>query len=408
MATDTEIQSVPLLDISRENGPLEQEIQAAIADVCRSGRFVLGPECERLETSLADYCGADHGVGCASGSDALLLALMAFGIGEGDEVIVPSFTFFATASAVSRLGAKPVFVDIDPNTFNIDPHRVEKAITSATRAIIPVHLFGQCAEMSPINELAGRFGLAVIEDACQAIGAKYHDMPAGSLGDIGCFSFYPTKNLGSFGDAGATTTNDKELADNLRLLRGHGMRPRYYHQVVGVNSRLDSIQATVLNIKLTHLDRWTQMRRANAARYERLFTNADLASKIGLPSEESGQYHVWNQYTIRVPGGQRHALREHLRAANIGTEVYYPVALHQQDCFKSLGYLPGSLPVTERASQEVLSLPIFPHLSEAEQDAVVATIAQFVEANPVSSHVLKGPNFLVHRTHRAPQADAAK
>lgn len=375
-------QGVPLLDIARENVPLARQFDDAIRQVIDSGRFVFGPDCQQLETSLAAACQVPHAVGCASGSDALLLALMALDIGAGDEVICPSFTFFATASAVWRLGAKPVFVDIDPATYNIDPAQIAAAVTSNTKAIIPVHLFGQCAEMDAILDLASESGVAVIEDACQAIGSAYRGRPAGSLGTIGCFSFYPTKNLGGFGDGGAMTTHSDTLAARLQLLRGHGMQPRYYHSEVGINSRLDTLQAAALNVKLPQLGAWSEMRRANAARYEQLFQEQKLDQVIGLPRVAAHQTAVWNQYTIRVPDGRRDALREHLAAARIGSEIYYPVPLHEQACFQSLGYAADDLPETHRAAGEVLSLPIFPQLTADEQATVVSRVASFFHDQP--------------------------
>ena len=368
---------VPLIDVSRQYEPLKQEILAAIAQVCDSGRFILGPDCQQLEREMAEYCGAKHGVSCASGSDALVLALMAADIGPGDEVICPSYTFFATASAVWRQGAKPVFVDIDPATYNICPEAIEAAITPATKAIIPVHLFGQCAEMDTIEATATKHNLLIITDACQAIGAEYRGRRAGSLGRIACFSFYPTKNLGGFGDGGMMTTSDDALADRLELLRGHGMRPRYYHREVGINSRLDSIQAAVLRIKLRHLETWTQMRRINAGQYSRLFAERGLEGIVGLPTEMPHGRHVWNQYVIRVPGGRRDALRAYLAERKIGTEIYYPVPLHEQDCFRSLGYAAESLPDTNRAARETLALPCFPELTLDEQATVVGAIGDY-------------------------------
>jgi len=362
---------VPLLDVARGNNPLREEFLAAIAAVLDSGRFLHGPEVTTLENNIARLCGVEHAIACASGSDALLLALMACDIGPGHEVIVPSFTFFATASAVSRLGAKPVMVDIDPATFNISPAELEKAITPATKAIIPVHLFGQCAEMNAILDIARRRDLRVIEDAAQSIGATYHGKPAGSLGDIGCLSFYPTKNLGGMGDGGMLTTRNADLAARLRLLASHGMSPRYYHREVGINSRLDTLQAAVLGVKLQYLDEWTTARQANAARYWQLFDQAGLDTQLGLPQADAGQGHVWNQYTIRVPNGRRDEIKAQLAAAGVGAEIYYPVPLHQQQCFASLGYREGSLPETERAAREVLSLPIFPELADAELQTVV-------------------------------------
>jgi dTDP-4-amino-4,6-dideoxygalactose transaminase len=367
-----------LLDINRGNQPLRDEILDAITRVCDSGRFLYGPDVTKLEEAVAAVCETGHAIGCASGSDALLLSLMAIEVGPGDEVITPSFTFFATASPIWRLGAKTVFVDIDPKTFNIDPHEVEKAITPATKAIIPVHLFGQCADMDAICGIAARHGLKVIEDAAQSICAEHRGRPAGSMGDVGCFSFYPTKNLGGFGDGGMITTKDEELAGKLRKLAAHGMKPRYHHSTVGINSRLDTIQAAVLNVKLTQLGKWTNQRRANAARYRELFTAAGLDAYLGLPQEQSDVFHVWNQYTIRVPDGRRNELRERLMERNIGSEIYYPVPLHLQECFAPLGYEPGSLPLTEQAADEVLSLPIFPELTKQEQQLVVERIGDAV------------------------------
>ncbi|MFZ5832653.1 MAG: DegT/DnrJ/EryC1/StrS family aminotransferase [Planctomycetota bacterium] len=371
---------VPLLDLARQNRLLQDQYLAALGTVCESGAFVLGPEVTRLEEGVARYCGVRHAIGCASGSDALLLALMALGVGPGDEVILPSFTFFATASAVTRLGARPVFADIDPVSFNIDPTHVERLVTPSTKALLPVHLFGQCAPMDRLCALGRSAGLPVIEDAAQAIGAEWGGRRAGSMGVVGCLSFYPTKNLGGAGDGGMLTTNDDALADRLRLLRGHGMRPRYYHQVVGINSRLDSFQAAVLNVKLPHLDDWTTARQTNARRYTALFVHAGLDRHLELPMADCRARHVWNQYVIRIPGGRRDALRQHLSEMKIGTEVYYPLGIHQQECYRDLGYGPGDLPETERAAQEVLALPIFPELTLAEQHRVVEAIAAFVQS----------------------------
>lgn len=393
---------VPLIDMHRQYAALEGELTAAIQRVCSSGRFVLGPDCQDLERAVATYCQASHAIGCASGSDALLLALMACDVGPGDEVIVPSYTFFATASAVSRLGARPVFVDIEPRGFNIDPDRIEAAITPSTQAIIPVHLYGQCAEMDPIMEIAERHGLTVIEDAAQAIGAEYRGRRAGSIGQMSCFSFYPTKNLGGFGDAGMLTTNDDKLADKLRLLRVHGMQPRYYHQVLGINSRLDSIQAAVLNVKFPHLDRWTELRQGHAARYTELFRAQGLDGVLTLPETLEDRRHVWNQYIVRVPDGRRDALREHLSQRKISTEIYYPVPVHQQQCFASLGVRPGKLPETERAAQQTMALPIFPELTPAEQTLVVQEISAFFAQSPTTAgHGLEAPKFLKRAGSRA-------
>ncbi|MGD0517374.1 MAG: DegT/DnrJ/EryC1/StrS family aminotransferase [Thermoguttaceae bacterium] len=373
----SEEKGVPLLDLGRQHHPILDELAAALRRVCQSGAFVLGPEVKNLEQAVASYCRVKHAVGCASGSDALLLALMACDVGPGDEVILPSFTFFATASAATRLGAKPVFADIDPLTFNIDPVAVGPLITPATKAIIPVHLFGQCADMDALNRLADAAKTPMIEDAAQAIGAEWEGRRAGSLGAIGCISFYPTKNLGGAGDGGMLTTDDDALAERLRLLRQHGMNPRYYHKVVGINSRLDSFQAAVLNVKLPYLDEWTALRQANAARYEELFIGAGLDRVLTLPRALANCRHVWNQYVIRVPDGRRDTLRESLAKAKIGAEIYYPLGLHDQECFRYLGYKPGDLPETDRAAREVLALPIFPELTAEEQQLVVARIADF-------------------------------
>lgn len=369
--------TVPMLDVNRGNHPLAVEFQTAIDSVFKTGRFLHGPEVQQLEKSVAGCCGTKHAIGCASGSDALLLSLMALEIGSGDEVIVPSFTFFATASAVWRLGARPVFVDIDPQTFNMDPRGIEQAITKATKAIIPVHLFGQMAPMDEIMQIAEAYHLRVIEDAAQSIAAAYQGRSAGSIGDVGCLSFYPTKNLGAFGDAGMITTNQDELADRLRLLAAHGMQSTYYHNEVGINSRLDSIQAAVLNVKISQLNKITAARRANAARYAELFSEINAISEIQLPETVDDAFHVWNQYTIRIAQGRRDELRSYLQQHGIGTGVYYPVPLHQQKCFASLDLPSWGLPETERAAGEVLSLPIFPELTVQEQQLVVAALADF-------------------------------
>lgn len=366
--------SVPLLDINRGNQLMRNEILEAITQVVDSGRFLHGPDVARLEESVAAICDSRYAISCASGSDALLLALMAFEVGPGDEVIVPSFTFFATASCAWRLGARVVFVDVDPVSFNMDPAKVEEAITPATRAIIPVHLYGQCADMGALLDLARHNDLKVIEDAAQAIGAEYFGHPAGSMGDVGCISFYPTKNLGGFGDGGMLVTSDEPLAEKLRRLAAHGMKTRYYHSLVGINSRLDTIQAAVLNVKLAQLGSWTIDRRANAQRYYELFSARQMDQRLILPRELPGLYHVWNQYTIRVLNGHRDELKAKLTECKVGSEIYYPVPLHLQECFRTLGYRRGSLPVTERICHEALSLPIFPELNAAEQERVVDVI----------------------------------
>jgi dTDP-4-amino-4,6-dideoxygalactose transaminase len=371
---------VPLLDMGRGYGPIRDQIATAIERVCQSGRFVLGPDCQELEQKIAAYCQVPHAVGCASGSDALLLALMACDVGPGDEVLMPSYTFFATASAAWRLEARPVFVDIDPATFNIDATQIEAKITPKTKAIIPVHLFGQCADMDAVDDVARRHKLHVIEDAAQAIGAELAGRRAGSFGQLGCFSFYPTKNLGGFGDGGILTTADSQMAERLRRLRAHGMHPRYYHEAVGINSRLDTLQAAVLNVKLPYLDAWTADRQANANRYGALFAARGLDRVLALPVAGSNCRHVWNQYVVHVPDGRRDALRAWLSDRKIGTEIYYPVPLHLQACFSGLGYGPGSLPQSERAALETLALPIFPELTADEQRTVVEAIGAFFDA----------------------------
>lgn len=378
--SNSSVNAVPMLDVSRENGRLRQEIDAALAEVCRSGAFVHGPACAQLESAVAAYCGTEHAVGCASGSDALLLPLMALGIGPGDEVILPSFTFFATAGTVWRLGARPVFVDIDPKTFNLSPGDLVGKISQSTKAIIPVHLFGQCAAMDEICHIASAArGIPIIEDACQSIGADFQGRRAGSLGWCGALSFYPTKNLGGFGDGGMIATNDAALAAKLRVLRDHGQQPRYYHHFVGLNSRLDTLQAAVLNVKLPHLDDWTAARARHAARYEGEFGRYGLGMQIVTPRAADGARHVWNQYTVRVTGGRRDALQKYLAERQIGSAIYYPVPLHLQKCFASLGYREGSLPATERAAREVLSLPVYPELTAAEQGAVIDAVSHFCQ-----------------------------
>ncbi|MCG8648304.1 MAG: DegT/DnrJ/EryC1/StrS family aminotransferase [Pirellulales bacterium] len=375
------IENVPLLDINRDNRPHREEFIEALANVLDSGRFLFGPDVAELEREVASYCQTENAVGCASGSDALLLSLMALGVGPGDEVIVPSFTFFASVSCITRLGATPVFADICPDTFNIDPDCMEAAITPRTKAIIPVHLFGQCAQIDRICQIAGDRDIPVIEDAAQSIGAAYHSRPAGSWGLVGCFSFYPTKNLGGMGDGGMMSSGDASTADRLRLFAGHGMRPRYYHKVVGINSRLDTFQAAVLRVKLRHLPAMIESRAAIATRYDRLLDEAGLAGNdITLPVRDPHAFHVWNQYAIRVAGGRRDSLRSYLAERNVGSEIYYPVPVHLQECFADLKVDRDTLPETERASAEVLNLPIFPSLTEAEQRRVVDTIAAYYAA----------------------------
>lgn len=370
--------NVPLLDINRDNAPLRDEFIDALTAVVDSGRFLFGPDVVELEREVAAYSQVDNAVGCASGSDALLLSLMALGIGPGDEVIVPSFTFFASVSCITRLGAKPVFVDIRADTFNIDAEKIEELITPNTKAIIPVHLFGQCAEIDRICQIACTHNLVVVEDAAQAIGAAYHSRPAGSWGLMGCFSFYPTKNLGGMGDGGMLTSVDPAMADRLRLFAGHGMRPRYYHQVVGINSRLDTFQAAVLRVKMKQLPSAVEARQAIAARYDRMITEAGLVGDaITLPYQDPNAFHVWNQFAIRVHNGKRDEMRAYLSEQGVGSEIYYPVPVHQQECYRDLNVSDENLPETLAASEEVLNLPIFPGLTESEQARVVDTVKAF-------------------------------
>ena len=366
---------IPLLDLQGQYGPLRDELLAAITRVCDSQRFIGGPEVEGFEREIAAYLGVPHAVGLSSGTDALLVALMALGVGPGDEVITSTFSFFATAGCVSRVGATPVLVDIDPLTFNIDPAAAAAAITPRTRAIIPVHLYGQCADMDPVLDHAAKRGIAVIEDAAQAIGARYQGRAAGTMGTAGCFSFFPSKNLGAFGDAGLLTTNDDALAHEVRLLRNHGAEPKYFHKRIGGNFRLDALQGAVLRVKLRHLDRWTAMRRANADRYDALFADAGLTARSGVtvPFRAPDRDHIFNQYVIRVP--RRDAVRARLEAAGVGTEIYYPVPFHLQECFTSLGYKAGEFPAAEAAAAETLALPIYGELTDAQQREVVEAVA---------------------------------
>jgi dTDP-4-amino-4,6-dideoxygalactose transaminase len=367
--------NVPLLDLKAQYRVIRAEMIEVMATVCDEQGFVLGPRVSAFEEAIAKYVGSAHAVGCASGSDALLLTLMAMGVKAGDEVITVPFTFFATAGAISRLGAKPVFVDIQSDTFNIDPQQVELALTPRTKAIIPVHLFGQCADMAALNQIGRQRRVRVIEDACQAIGAAQHGKRAGILGDTSCFSFFPTKNLGGFGDGGMITTNEDGLADSMAMLRVHGSRVRYLHEAVGINSRLDALQAAILHVKLKYLDQWTEGRRRNAGRYERLFGDAKLRDRVILPSTAPGNFHVYNQYTIRVQ--KRDELRSFLKENGVGSEVYYPLPLHLQNCYRELGYQKGAFPASERAAEEVLSLPIYAELTSEQQGYVVEKIAEF-------------------------------
>ncbi len=369
--------NVPLLDLKAEYDMLRGEIEQAVGRVFDSQQFILGPEVRRFEEELALYCGSTKAVGCASGSDALVLALMACGVGLGDEVITTPFTFFATAGAIVRVGARPVFVDIDPDTFNIKAEGIERAVTEKTKAIIPVHLFGQCAEMGPITAVARRRGIAVIEDAAQAIGARYGGRRAGSLGDVATFSFYPSKNLGCAGDGGAVTTSDSDLYDRLIMLRSHGAKKKYHHEIVGINSRLAAIQAAILRVKLDYVDEWASDRRKNALFYGELFRESGLVEcgLVKVPHEGDQAFHVYNQYVIRVKS--RDNLREYLGRKGISTEIYYPLPLHLQECFSGLGYTKGDFPEAEKASQEALALPIYPKLKRIAQCHVVRTIEKY-------------------------------
>lgn len=384
-AAEPKPQPVPLLDLKAQYTPIREELREAIDRVADSQHFILGPEVEGLEREVADYSQCAHGIGVSSGSDALLVALMAIGIKPGDEVITTPYTFFATAGAVARLGARPVFVDIDPLTYNIDPVKIEAAVTDRTRAIIPVHLYGQMADMDQIMETAARHDLYVIEDAAQAIGSEYKGRRAGSIGHFGCFSFFPSKNLGGFGDGGMVTANDAQLADQVKLLRNHGYRPKYYNKVVGGNFRLDAIQAAVLRVKLKHLDSWTKARQENAALYRDLFVGAGLSAAPGaadgagdvvLPTEAHDRRHIYNQFVVRSE--RRDALMAHLKERQIGTEIYYPVPMHVQECFADLGYAEGQFPESEAAARQTLALPIYPELTREMIESVAGAVASFI------------------------------
>ncbi len=364
------------LDLKAQFATIREEVMEAVTRVMESQKFILGDEVRMFEEEIAAKLGARHAVACASGSDALVLSMMAAGVGRGDEVITSPFTYVATAESISRVGAKPVFADIDPQTFNINPNRIQEAITPATRAIVPVHLFGLPADLDPILSLANAHGLAVIEDAAQAIGAQYEGRFAGTIGTLGCFSFFPSKNLGGAGDGGLVATDDPSLADRLRLLRVHGSRKKYHHEILGVNSRLDALQAAILRVKLRHLEDWTSSRQAAAQRYCELFKGEGLEEFVDWPSAAPpDSKHVYNQFTIRCR--ERDKVREFLGATGISTEIYYPISLHLQPAFSYLGCIPGQYPEAERASREVLSLPIYPELNPARQDFIVHTISQF-------------------------------
>jgi dTDP-4-amino-4,6-dideoxygalactose transaminase len=367
---------VPLLDLAAQYRELREDLLAAIDQTMASGAWVLGPPVTELEKEIARTVGAASGIGVASGTDAILLALRAAGVQNGEEVICPPFTFFATAGATINAGGKPVFVDIEEDSFNLDPRQLEKAITPRTRAVIPVHLFGQSAEMGPILDVCRSRGIAVIEDAAQSIGATYQDRPVGSLGDAACFSFYPTKNLGGAGDGGMITTSDSELEAKLRILRVHGAKPKYYHQSVGFNSRLDSLQAAILRVKLPHLAGWAKARQARAAIYDDRLGKID---GVKTPPRTVRGEHVYNQYTIRVQRGSRDALQKHLAEQGIGTEIYYPYPLHLLPAFERLGYREGDFPAAERAAKQALSLPISPELQADQQEHVIAAIRAWAE-----------------------------
>lgn len=370
---------VPFIDLVAQYRTIEAEITEAVSRVFSTQSFVLGEEVSQLENEIAAYCDAREAIGCASGTDALILALMALGIGPGDEVITSPFTFFATASSIVRVGATPVFVDVDPDTYNMDPAQVEAAVTDRTKAIMPVHLFGQCADMEPLLRIATRYNLAVVEDACQAIGAEYNGRRAGVLGTIGCFSFFPTKNLGGAGDGGIITTDDAELAARMRRLRVHGDLGGYHHQEVGLNSRLDALQAAVLRVKLRHLDNWTAGRQQNAARYDEQLSQAPFSGHLATPHILPAQRHVFNQYVVRVENGHRDAVLQMMREEQVGAAVYYPIPLHLQPCFANLGYRFGDLPRSERACQSVLALPIYSELPENHQQRVISELGRAIE-----------------------------
>jgi dTDP-4-amino-4,6-dideoxygalactose transaminase len=384
-SSKSSVQPFPFLDLKAQYRTIKSEVDAVIQRVMESQQFILGPEVESFENEIAAYTQTQFAIACASGSDALLLALMALEVGPGDEVVTTPFTFVATAGSIARLGARPVFVDIDPNTYNLDPGKLTAAISSKTKAIIPVHLFGMAAQLDSIMQIANARGIPAIEDAAQAIGATYRDRPVGSIGLCGCFSFFPSKNLGGAGDGGLLTTGDGEFADKLRVLRNHGSHSKYECELIGMNSRLDALQAAILRVKLGYLDEWTAGRRRNAARYLELFKGRGLDRMLTLPQVQEGCTHIYNQYVIRSP--RRDELKDHLRACGVPSDIYYPIPLHLQQAFAYLKYRPGDLPQSERASREVLALPIFPEMSAGQQDLVVESIARFY-GPAASAHVL--------------------
>src|SRR3954447_12193852 len=388
---------VPLLDLEAQYRPLRDEILAAITRVCDSQRFIMGPEIDALERELAAQLGIPHAIAVSSGTDALLLALMTLDIKPGDEVVTTTFSFFATAGAIVRAGARPVLVDIDPLTFNIDPAQAVAAITPRTKAIMPVHLYGLAADLDPLMAAAGRAGIAVIEDAAQAIGGRYQSRPLGGIGALGCFSFFPSKNLGAFGDAGLVTATDDALAERARLLRTHGMKPKYLHHVVGANFRMDALQAAILRVKAPHLAAWTEGRKRNAARYRTLFRDAGLDGAVTLPVERPDRTHIYNQFVIRTP--DRDGLKRHLDAQGIGNEIYYPVPFHLQPCFADLGYRRGAFPHAERAAEQSLAVPVYGELTPDQQESVVAAIAQYVRPGVEAVR-----SFAAKRRRLAPRA----
>jgi dTDP-4-amino-4,6-dideoxygalactose transaminase len=391
--------NVPLLDLKAQYAQIRAEVMPIIEEVCASQRFILGEHVLALEAEVAAYCGSSAGIGVSSGTDALLLALMALGVGAGDEIITSPFTFFATAGTIARLGARPVFCDIDPVSFNLSPravaafidrhcsmqggHLVNGATGGRIKGLMPVHLYGQSADMDPLMAAAKQYQLKVIEDAAQAIGTEYQGVRVGSIGDIGCFSFFPSKNLGAFGDAGLCTTNDAELAESMRVLRVHGGKPKYFHAVIGGNFRIDELQAAVLRVKLKYLDGWTEARQRNAAYYNAAFAAAELAENLITPKPSVSGRHIFNQYVVRVRN--RDALKDHLTARGIGTEIYYPVPLHLQKCFAYLNHKPGDFPESERAAAETLALPIYPELTRAQLDHVVASVGDFYRSAGIRS-----------------------
>jgi dTDP-4-amino-4,6-dideoxygalactose transaminase len=370
---------VPLLDLHPQNDPLRSELLDAIAQVADSQQFILGAAVGAFEADIARYLEVKHALGVSSGTDALLLALMGLGIGPGDEVVTSTFSFFATAGCVARLGARPVLVDIDPVTYNLDPGAVERAITPRTKAILPVHLYGQSADLAPILEIARAANIPVVEDAAQAIGARYQERIVGGIGAVGCFSFFPSKNLGALGDAGLVVTNDDGLAKRMRILRTHGAEPKYFHKVIGGNFRIDTVQAAVLRVKLPHLAHWTEARRRNAGTYRALFAARSLDEHVTLPAERAGNFHVYNQFVIRATN--RDGLQRHLKAAGVGTEIYYPVPFHLQECFAYLGYHQGDFPQAEAAAASVLALPIYAELTTDQLEYVADSIARFYESH---------------------------